>query len=145
MEHIMLWAAVFVCALLIEGLSMQLTSIWFAGGALVALILAALKAPIWLQIVIFVLVSAMLVIFTRPLVRKYIQPKVQKTNADSLEGKPALVIESYDVSRDAGLVKVFGQIWSAKPKDGEESFQAGETVRVAAIEGVKLIVEKIKS
>ena len=133
------WLALIVLFSVIEGVTPQLVSIWFAGGALVALIVSLFGVQLWIQIVVFVAVSALLLILTRPLVKKRINAKTVRTNADAAIGETAVVTQRIDNTEGEGLVKLGGQIWSAR-SDGGENIPAGATVTVLRIEGVKLIV-----
>lgn len=135
------WLAAMVALLLIEAAVPGLVSIWFALGAFAALLSAMLNAPLWLQIVWFVLVSVLALWFTRPLVKKYVNSRVQPTNADVVIGKDAVVIEDIDNIRGTGAVSVDGKDWAARSTDADLTISAGKVVNVLRIEGVKLIVE----
>ena len=139
---IFVWLGLTVLFLILEGISVQLTSIWFALGALAALISALFHAPIWLQIVWFVAVSVLTLVLTRPLVRKYVNNRVTPTNADMVIGKDAVVTERIDNLHAKGAVLLDGKTWTARMDQESEGAEPGETVRVLRIEGVKLIVEK---
>lgn len=134
------WMVAVVVFLVVEGAAPGLVSIWFAVGALAALISALFGAPLWLQIVWFLLVSILALALTRPLARKYVNGKSVPTNADMLIGKDCVVVEDIDNVRGSGAVSVSGQIWSARTLHDEDRPQAGELLRVLRIEGVKLIV-----
>ena len=121
---------------------MGLTTIWFAGGALVAAIGAALGAPIWLQAVFFGAVSLVLLYFTRPVAVKYFNKDRVKTNAESLVGKQAVVISEIDNLQGIGQVSVNGQEWSARTVEEGITLTEGSVVIVRAISGVKLMVEE---
>ena len=133
------WLALIVLFAVIEGMTPQLVSIWFAGGALVALIVSLFGVDLWIEIVVFVAVSALLLVLTRPLVKKRINAKTVRTNADAAIGETAVVTTGIDNTEGEGLVKLGGQIWSAR-SDGGEKIPEGTTVTVLRIEGVKLIV-----
>ena len=141
MEKLMLpfWIVTLVGFVIIEASTAQLLTIWFAIGSLAALISYILGADIWVQWLIFVAVSAIVVAATRPLVKKYARPKVQPTNADRCIGQTAIVAEDIDNIAGKGAVKVNGIEWSARSESGE-IIKANETVTVAKIDGVKLIV-----
>ena len=128
--------------LVIEAVVPGLISIWFALGALAALISALFHAPIWLQIVWFVAVSVIALVLTRPLVRKYVNGRITPTNADMVIGKDAVVTEAIDNLHARGAVLLDGKTWTARMDREDETAKTGETVRVLRIEGVKLIVEK---
>ena len=137
-----LWLAAMVLLLIIEGAVPGLVSIWFALGALAALLAAILHAPVWLQVTWFVVVSVVSLILTRPLARKYVNSKTQPTNADMLIGSDCVVRERIDNLRGTGAVLAQGKEWTARMENGEASAEAGEIVRIVRIEGVKLIVKK---
>ena len=139
-----LWLAAMVVLLIIEGAVPGLVSIWFALGALAALLAAILHAPVWLQVTWFVVVSVVSLILTRPLARKYVNSKTQPTNADMLIGGDCVVREKIDNLRGTGAVLAQGKVWTARMENGEASAEAGEIVQVVRIEGVKLIVKKEK-
>ena len=137
-----IWLVVFVACIAIEIITMGLTTIWFAGGALVAAIGAALGAPIWLQAVFFGAVSLVLLYFTRPVAVKYFNKDRVKTNAESLVGKQAVVISEIDNLQGIGQVSVNGQEWSARTGEEGITLTEGSVVIVRAISGVKLMVEE---
>ncbi len=136
------WLIVFVACIAIEIVTLGLTTIWFAGGALIAAIGAALGAPLWLQAVLFGVVSLVLLYFTRPVAVKYFNKDRVKTNAESLVGKQAIVISEIDNLQGAGQVTVGGQEWSARTIRDGEILPTGTVVFIRAISGVKLMVEK---
>ena len=139
-----LWLAAMVVLLIIEGAVPGLVSIWFALGALAALLAAILHAPVWLQVTWFVVVSVVSLILTRPLARKYVNSKTQPTNADMLIGSDCVVRERIDNLRGTGAVLAQGKEWTARMENGEASAEVGEIVKIVRIEGVKLIVKKEK-
>ena len=108
---------------------------------LAALIAELLGAALWLQITLFLVVSALTLYFTRPLVKKYVNGKVQPTNADALIGKECKVTENIDNLNGTGAVYVDGKTWTAR-SDDDEVIEVGQTVIAERIEGVKLIVAK---
>ena len=139
------WLVAMVVLLIVEALVPGLISIWFAIGALAALISALFHAPLWLQLVWFFAVSVLTLVLTRPFVRKYVNSRVTPTNADMAVGREAVVQERIDNLHALGAVMLDGKVWTARmAKDGVTA-EAGETVRILRIEGVKLIVEKIPS
>lgn len=137
---VLAWIAVFVLMLIIEAVTLGLTTIWFAGGALVAFISSLLGAPLPLQIILFLVISFALLLGTRPVAMKYFNKDRVKTNADSLVGKIAVVIETIDNLHATGLVQVDGQEWSARSLD-DSVVEKGKEVLVEKIDGVKLIVK----
>lgn len=137
---ITIWAAAIVVFFVIEALTVGIASIWFALGSICALIAALLGAPIWLQIAWFAVISVVTLIFTRPIVKKYVHGKRQPTNADRVIGMKATVREDIDNLSAMGSVLVDGKEWTARSSDGRK-IVSGTVVNVLAIEGVKLIVE----
>lgn len=138
------WAALIVVFLIVEGLTAGLASIWFALGSVAALVSAFLGAPVWLQITLFVIVSALTLIFTRPLARKYVNTRIEPTNADRLIGASATVTERIDNIAAKGYVKAGGRLWPARSKSGEPIEKDTVTV-VRSIDGIKLIVEPLSA
>ena len=136
------WLILFVILLIIEILTMGLTTIWFAGGALVAFILAYVGFGLPVQIIVFLLVSIALLVLTRPIAMKFFNQERQKTYAESLIGQKAVVLEKIDTLHGTGRAEVNGMEWSAKTDDAEETIEAGEVVVIEGIQGVKLIVKK---
>lgn len=135
-----IWAVLFVVFLIVEGATAGLTSIWFAAGALAALAAALIGLPVWLQIVLFIVISAVTIVLTRPVAKKYINRKTQPTNADRAIGDVATVTERIDNISGIGAVTLGGRIWTARSATGE-IIEEGVRTKVRAIEGVKLIVE----
>lgn len=135
----MLWVVVMVVFLVVEAVTVGLASIWFAVGALFAMFSAMVGAPVWLQILVFLAVSALTLYFTRPLVKKYVNGKVQPTNADMIIGKECRVVETIDNIAGTGAVYVDGKTWSARCSK-DEVIPEGELVKALRIDGVKLIV-----
>ncbi len=134
-----LWLIVMVLFLVVEAATVGLVCIWFAVGALAALIAALLGAEIWLQIVLFLVVSAVALYFTRPLVKKYVNAKVEPTNADMVIGKECRVTEAIDNIAGTGAVYVDGKTWTAR-SESDEVIPEGTLVTAKSIDGVKLIV-----
>ena len=142
MSEVTIWLAVLVVCVGIEIATMGLTTIWFAGGALVSAILAALNAPLWLQIVAFFAVSLILLYLTRPGAVKYFNKDRVKTNVESLIGRQAIVISEIDNLQGIGQVTVGGQEWSARSVKDDVQLPVGSVVVVRSVSGVKLIVEE---
>ena len=133
------WGGAAIVLLAVEAATYGLTSVWFAIGALCALLTAVLGAPPWLQAVWFAVVSAATLLLTRPLVKKYINSRTQPTNADRLLGQTALVREDVDNLAGSGAVFADGKLWTARSAGGQR-LPSGSRVRIERIEGVKLIV-----
>ena len=138
--HVVFWIVALVIFLVVEAVSAGLVSIWFAAGALAALICAALKGPLWLQAIWFVVVSCVTLILTRPLVKKYVNGKSVATNADRNIGRSAVVTERIDNLAGTGTVKLDGVLWTARSVN-DDLIGEGTTVIVREIQGVKLLVE----
>lgn len=144
MSMTMFWLIVLVVLVVIELLTMGLTTIWFAGGALIATIAAVLGAPMVVQVILFLVVSGVLIIFTRPLAVKYFNKDRVRTNAESLVGRQAIVISEIDNLQGIGQVNVGGMEWSARTRTDGIRLPVGTVTTVLAINGVKLIVEERK-
>lgn len=136
----LVWLVAMVLLLIVEAAVPGLVSIWFAFGAFCALIAAILKAPLWLQIVWFLAVSIATLCLTRPLAQKYVNARVQPTNADAVIGREGLVTEAVNNIEGRGAVKIGGRIWTARSADDSVRFEQGDVVTIDRIEGVKLIV-----
>ena len=143
MDMTVVWLVAMIVLLVIEGVVPGLISIWFALGALAALVSALLHAPLWLQIVWFLAVSIAALALTRPLAKKYINAKTQPTNADMLIGKECVVRESIDNVLGAGAVSVDGKVWTARTRNDDIKVPEGSQAVVVRIEGVKLIVKPL--
>lgn len=143
MDMTVVWLVAMIVLLVIEGVVPGLISIWFALGALAALVSALLHAPLWLQIVWFLAVSIAALALTRPLAKKYINAKTQPTNADMLIGKECVVRESIDNVLGAGAVSVDGKVWTARTENDDIKVPEGSRAVVVRIEGVKLIVKPL--
>lgn len=138
----MYWLAAMAVFLIIEIITMGLTTIWFAAGAIVAVIAALLHAPVIVQFVLFAVVSVVLFLFTRPVAEKYLNNSRTKTNINSIIGEEAKVTEEIDNFNQKGAVVVRGLEWTARSADEKEIIPAGSKVKVKEVKGVKLIVEK---
>lgn len=139
-----LWSVLLILFIIAEAITVQLVSIWFAIGSLVALIANFCGANILVQAALFVGVSFAALLLTRPLVKKFSTPKIQRTNIDRIIGERAIVTEEIDNLRAIGVVKVDGKSWSARSADGS-IIPAGSVVEVQKIDGVKLIVGLIQN
>lgn len=133
------WLIVMVLFLVVEATTVGLVCIWFAVGSLAALLAAMCGAQLWLQIVVFLVVSAATLYFTRPLVKRYVNSKVEPTNADMVIGKECRVTETVDNIAGTGAVYVDGKTWTARSAD-DEVIPEGTLVTAKSIDGVKLIV-----
>lgn len=142
MNMMIFWLAAMIVFGVVEAATVGLVSIWFAMGALVALISAALGAPVILQVVVFVAGSLITLLIVRPLASKYINGRRVPTNADRVIGQEAVVTEDIDNLNARGQVKVAGAPWTARSQD-DSPIPAGTTVKVLRIEGVKLYVTPV--
>ena len=134
------WLGLFVILLIIEILTMGLTTIWFAAGALAAFAAGIIGFGFAVQMAVFLIVSILLLVLTRPLAVKYFNQERQKTNAESLIGPQALVTEDIDTLQSVGRVEVNGQEWSAKTDEADGKIEKNKIVVINGIQGVKLIV-----
>lgn len=138
-----IWLILLVVFLIAEAVcAVHLVSIWFAAGALVAMVVGLLQGPAWLQIVLFFLVSVGLLALLFPLTRKYLNPRITKTNIDSVIGSEGYVTADIDNLRACGQVKLGGMEWSARSADGS-AIPVGTLVAVERIEGVKVFVSPV--
>lgn len=134
------WLGLFLLAVIFEAATVDFVAIWFAVGSIPAFILAIVGAPVWMQIATFLIITIVLIAFTRPYMMKYFKTNQIKTNAQSVIGKTATVYEEI-LPNEIGTVKLRGQVWSAM---SDSKIEVGTEVRILEIEGVKLIVEAIK-
>jgi membrane protein implicated in regulation of membrane protease activity/transcriptional regulator with XRE-family HTH domain len=140
---IIVWVAAIVVFGIVEALTAGLTSIWFVLGGVAALITTICGGWVWLQGVVFLTVSAVALVVTRPLVAKMMKKDQTATNADRVLGTEARVTEKIDNAASTGAVYADGKTWTARSRSGEV-FDAGRTVRVVHMEGVKLFVESME-
>ncbi len=141
--HTVLWLAVMIILGVIEAATLGLVTIWFAIGALFALIGAYLGLTLQYQIIVFLISSAILLYFTRPIAKNYLKIGNIRTNADRLIGEIGIVTQKIDTIDGTGQVKVMGQIWSAKPLENQ-TIESDERVEVVKISGVKLVVKEVE-
>lgn len=135
------WLVAMIVLLIIEGIVPGLVSIWFAIGALAAMISAILGAPLWLQVLWFFAVSIPTLCLTRPFAKKYVNSRATPTNADMLIGKECVVTEAIDNVLGTGAVTVGGKVWTARTEEPDGKAETGKVMTVVKIEGVKLIVK----
>ena len=133
------WLVLTVVLLLAEAATVTLISLWFAAGALAAMAMALVGGGIWLQVLAFLVVSAVALTALRPLTRKYLTPKLTATNIDSVIGSVGIVTADIDNISAAGQIKLSGMEWTARSTSGEP-IQAGTKVKVDKVEGVKVFV-----
>ena len=134
-----MWLILLVVFLLVEAATVGVVSAWFALGALAAMVTALLQGPVWLQTVLFVVVSTGLLLALRPLVRKYLSPNLTATNVDSVVGSTGIVTAAIDNVSAAGQVKLGAMEWTARSTSGQP-IPVGTLVKVDKIEGVKAYV-----
>ncbi len=134
------WLGLFLLAVIFEAATVDFVAIWFAVGSVPAFVLAIIGAPVWLQVITFLVITIVLIAFTRPYMLKYFKTNQIKTNVYTAIGKTAVVTEVI-LPNEIGAVKLRGQVWSAIADD---RIEVGTQVRILEIEGVKLIVEAIK-
>ena len=144
LSTVFFWLAVLVIMIVIEILTMGLTTIWFAGGALVAFFLALLRVPFVVQIVVGLVVSLILLIFTRPIAVKYFNKDRVRTNVESMFLSQAIVVGEIDNLHGVGRVTTGGKEWSARTTVDGIVLPVGTVVIIKAVSGVKLIVEERK-
>ena len=138
-----LWLTALLVFAVAEAITVNLVSIWFAGGALVALIATGLDAPVWLQVVLFLVVSGALLALVAPWARKASRVNKVATNADRHIGRTALVTEEINNLRETGAIRMDGVIWTARSESGDV-IPAGQTITVKRIAGVKAFVEPVQ-
>ncbi len=144
MSDTILWLILLVVLALIEIATLGLTTIWFAAGALIATIVAALGGPLWLQIALFLITSILVLIFLRPIAVKFFNKDREKTNVESLIGMHAVVLSEIDNQNELGQAKLNGLDWMARSKDDNIKIPVGAVVTVLEVKGVKLAVEERK-
>ncbi len=134
-----LWFALLVIFIAAEAATVNMVSAWFAAGSLAALVTALLGGRMWLQIVVFLAVSAVALALLRPIAKKYFTPKLTRTNVDALTGKTCLCVTAIDNLAGSGQVKIGDVEWTARSTDGTP-IPAGTQVRIDRVEGVKVYV-----
>ena len=137
------WLIAMVVFLMAEAGTVAMVSLWFAVGSLAALIVSLCAGPVWLQIVVFFVVSAVLLALLRPLAKKYLTPKLTRTNADSVIGEEGYVTRDIDNVNASGTVRLGAMEWTARSSDGSV-IPAGTRIRADRIEGVKVFVTPVE-
>lgn len=135
------WLIIFAACLIIEIITLGLTTIWACGGALVAMIIAFFSGSLALQVVAFLVVTTILFFTTRPLAKKHMDNRLEKTNVESLIGKHVIVSADIDNLKSQGQVMIGGVEWTARSKDGD-TIESGTEVVIDEISGVKAIVTR---
>ena len=144
MEHYIIWLVVMVIFLVIEAATISLTTIWFAVGAFVAMVLSFFGVPLTAQVIVFLIISIACLFFVYPLVKNKIKPGQVKTNYESVIDRVGIVTEKISNIMATGQVKVDGQIWTARALEDEE-IEVDTRVKINQVNGVKLLVSKIKT
>ena len=137
----LVWLVLLLIFAASEAATVGLTSIWFAAGALAALIAALLGGALWIQITLFLAVTLLCLAAVRPLAKKHLNSRVERTNADRAIGQEAQVTEDIDNIHGKGAVVIRGVTWTARSEDGS-IIPAGTMVKVLRIEGVKVFMER---
>jgi len=135
-----LWTLLAIVLGVVEASTMGLVCIWLCISAVVAALTSLVTSSLWIQFVVFVAVSAILLASTRPFVKRFVEKDKIATNADSIIGCKGIVIVDINPEQNVGQVKVNGQIWSAR---ADEYLPDGTAVRIDSISGVKVVVSKI--
>ena len=138
-----MWMVLLILFLVAEGATAAITTIWFAAGALTAMLAAVFELQLWIQITLFVVVSVGCLLALRPLLKKYVSPKKTATNIDSVIGSQGIVLEKIDNIAGTGRVKLGGIDWTARSGSGE-NIETGAVVQVEKIEGVKVYVRSVE-
>ena len=140
----LIWLGIVALFLVIEAATVGLTTIWFAGGALIAAIAAWIGAGEAVQWILFIAVSLVLLIFTRPVAVRYMNKDVEKTNVERLMGQKAVVVQEIDNLNQTGLIRVGDVEWMARTKSDDVQIPEKAVVVIKEVQGVKLIVEEVK-
>lgn len=141
--YVLMWLVLVIIFIVIELITVGLTSIWFAAGSLPAMFVAVYGGSLLLQILVFIVVSVALLVVTRPFARKFINARMQKTNADQLVGQEIQISERVSNRDQTGMAVVHGQEWMVRTADDEETIEAGQAAKILRISGVKLIVSRV--
>lgn len=138
-----IWVGLFIVFVIGEIISLGITSIWFAGGALVAFFVSLITDVFWIQFAVFAVVSMILLAFTRPLAKKYFNGKnLEKTNVEAVVGQVGVVKEVVNNIEGTGVVVIKGLEWSARTTNDKNVIEAGTNAKVVDVKGVTVIVEK---
>ena len=139
-----LWLAIFVIAVVVEASGPSLVSIWFALGALVTMIISFIPGVAWwIEVIVFVVVSAASLLALRPVLNKYFKINKFNSNVDGMNGKEGYVLEEISYLKP-GVVKIGDVKWNAVPVKKDETIQVNSVVQVVTVEGNKLIVKKVE-
>ena len=136
------WIAIVILAIITEAMTADLVAIWFMPSALIAMVLALLDVPLWIQLVVFFASVGLFLVLSQKLLRKYLKRRpIESTNAESLVGKTAIVTETVNNEAQTGAVRVGGLVWTARAASDDMTLEKGALVVVREINGVKLICE----
>lgn len=142
---VIIWFALMVVFIIIEAACpFHLVSVWFAVGSLAAIIAGFLGAPLWLQVTLFLVVSCALLALLWPFIKKFLRPKLEKTNIDAIIGTVGTVTAAIDNVEATGQVKLGAMEWTARSSSGGK-IEAGTRIKVDRIEGVKVFVSPEES
>ena len=144
MAYMLMWLALMIGLLVVEGMTYALTTIWFAIGSLAGAVAAYLGYPLMTQIITFGVVSLLFLLVTRPLALKYMKKGLPKTNVNSKLGQKAIVIEPVDNPAQTGKVKLYDVEWLASSTDDAVAIPQGTVVEIEKVEGVRLYVKPAK-
>lgn len=137
------WLTALILFMVVEAATVNLVSIWFAAGALIALIVSWLHGPLWLQFILFLGTSGISLACLRPLVRKYVKPAITRTNTDALIGQEGILTATVDNLKQTGILQLHGMDWTARSSD-DSVIPAGTRVTVDRIEGVRAYVTPVQ-
>ncbi|MBQ7337239.1 MAG: NfeD family protein [Clostridia bacterium] len=138
-----IWAAVLVIAIIVESQTMDMICIWFMPSALISMILGMLNVRVWVQCLVFVVLTVVMLILCKTVFKSFFKRKnAEPTNADALIGKEAIITEDVDNIHGIGSAKINGLVWTARAEDVNEKLSVGDIVIVKEIRGVKLICTK---
>ena len=138
-----LWFALLILFIVVEAVTVNMVSAWFAAGSLSALIVSMIGGEFWLQILVFFTVSAVALALLRPIAKKHFTPRLTRTNVDALAGTVCLCVTAIDNLEGVGQVKIGDVEWSARSTDGAP-ITAGTEVKIDRVEGVKVYVTPVK-
>jgi len=136
------WVGIFVLAVIIEIGTLGLTTIWFTPGSLLGIVLAACGVDLWIQITAFIVISVIMLLFTRPIAVKYVNDRKIKTNVETIVGSEAIVTEQISNIEGKGIVIIGGIEWSARTESNDDIIEKDARVIATAVEGVKVIVKR---